>query len=282
MRIVSLFLNKQVIILVKPFTMNLPECITDDHIDGVVFEGRNKEYGAYVLRKNYVKDLVKSFLIAISGLAALFTLFSFMLQLASDKGLLQEELKRKRDEIIEIKDIFIPSEPKAPAEKKPEEVIKPATTKETTSTMPVLTEEPVKEEVHIPVTPENLPKGPATNGTDVGTSSLTGSVNPPPDTTLFPTIMPEFPGDVTQFIASNLKYPMQAKENGTEGTLFLSFVIDTDGYVSNIKPLRTLGDGCEDAAIKTVKKMPRWKPGRDNNGRAICVRCTLPIRFRLK
>jgi len=87
------------------------------------------------------------------------------------------------------------------------------------------------------------------------------------------------------FIYKNLKYPAIARENNISGTVTLQFVVDTDGSVIDIKSPRGLPGGCTDAAIKAVEKMnkmdEKWTPGKQN-GRAVKVLFTLPIKFELK
>ena len=92
--------------------------------------------------------------------------------------------------------------------------------------------------------------------------------------------MPEMEG-MAQFIANNLIYPQIAKENGTTGTVFLTFVVEKDGAISDVKILKGIGDGCEQEAMRVVKMMPKWKPGI-NHGNPVRVQCNLPVKFKLK
>ena len=78
----------------------------------------------------------------------------------------------------------------------------------------------------------------------------------------------------------NLHYPDSAKQLGISGTVYVSFLIDTKGKVSNIKVLKGIGGGCDEEAIRVVKKMPRWGAGRQA-GKAVNVQFTMPIRFSL-
>ncbi len=101
---------------------------------------------------------------------------------------------------------------------------------------------------------------------------------------LVPEIAPEFPGGVDALMAylgRNLNYPARARELEIQGRVYVSFVIEKDGKVSNIKLLRGIGGGCDEEAIRVVSEMPDWKPGRQN-GRPARVAYNLPVRFSLK
>lgn len=96
-------------------------------------------------------------------------------------------------------------------------------------------------------------------------------------------VMPEFPGGqkaLTGFITKNLKYPEQAVEEGIEGTVFVTFVVEKDGKISGVRVLRGIGGGCSEEALRVVKSMPNWTPGTQR-GLAVRVQYNLPIRFKL-
>ena len=97
--------------------------------------------------------------------------------------------------------------------------------------------------------------------------------------------MPSFPGGeekLFQFLADNLKYPPYARENNITGTVFLSFVVNEDGSITEVQVLRGISGGavCDAEAKRVVQAMPPWKPGKQN-GRAVPVRYNLPIKFKL-
>ncbi len=95
--------------------------------------------------------------------------------------------------------------------------------------------------------------------------------------------MPEFPGGQDarhKYIASALKYPDEAKKAGTTGTVYITFVVETDGSISDAKVLRGIGHGCDEAALEAVRNMPKWKPGMQR-GKAVRVQFNMPIRFAL-
>ena len=95
---------------------------------------------------------------------------------------------------------------------------------------------------------------------------------------------PEFPGGLdalSKFIADNIKYPQLAKENNITGKVFVSFVVEKDGRVGQVKILRDIGGGCGNEAVRVVKMMPRWKPGKQR-GKAVRTQFNLPVNFDLQ
>ena len=94
---------------------------------------------------------------------------------------------------------------------------------------------------------------------------------------------PEFPGGLSalsQHLASNIKYPQLAKENNITGKVFVSFVVEKDGSVGQVKILRDIGGGCGAEAVRVVKAMPKWKPGKQR-GKPVRTQFNLPVDFSL-
>lgn len=93
--------------------------------------------------------------------------------------------------------------------------------------------------------------------------------------------MPEFPGGeakMFKYIAENVEYPPLARENNIQGRVTVQFVVDENGKIIDAKILKGIGWGCDEAALKVVNSMPRWKPGKQRN-KAVRVRFVIPIRF---
>lgn len=96
--------------------------------------------------------------------------------------------------------------------------------------------------------------------------------------------MPSFPGGMNklmEYLQNNLRYPQLAKELNIQGRVFLTFVIEKDGSVTDIKLLRGIGGGCDEEAIRVVNNMPKWTPGSQRN-RPVRVQFNLPVNFRLE
>jgi protein TonB len=89
--------------------------------------------------------------------------------------------------------------------------------------------------------------------------------------------MPEFPGGAAkmmEFIQKNIQYPMTARENGIQGRVFVNFVIEPDGSITNVTAMRGIGGGCDEEAIRVVQSMPNWKPGKQ---RGVAVRTSFTV-----
>ena len=93
----------------------------------------------------------------------------------------------------------------------------------------------------------------------------------------------EFPGGMQElynYIKKSLVYPQQARETGTQGRVFVTFVVEKDGSLTDVKVLRDIGSGCGEEAIRVVKSMPKWKPAKQR-GKAVRMQFNLPISFTL-
>lgn len=96
--------------------------------------------------------------------------------------------------------------------------------------------------------------------------------------------MPAFPGGepaLYKYLAENIKYPQMAKESGIQGRVFVTFVVERDGSVTDVRVLRGIGGGCDEEAIRVVKNMPKWTPGKQR-GKSVRVQYNLPVKFTLQ
>lgn len=97
-------------------------------------------------------------------------------------------------------------------------------------------------------------------------------------------IMPQFYGGENarnQFIATNIVYPFAATEYGIQGTVFVTFIVEKDGSVTNVKVIRGIGGGCDEESVRIIKLMPNWIPAK-HAGKAVRFRFTMPIYYRLQ
>jgi protein TonB len=96
--------------------------------------------------------------------------------------------------------------------------------------------------------------------------------------------MPSFPGGDKariRFLNENIAYPTMARESGIQGRVYVTFVVERNGLVTDVKILRGIGGGCDEEAIRVVKAMPKWIPGKQR-GKPVRVQFTLPIKFTLQ
>lgn len=248
----------------------------------LVFEGRNKGYGAYIIRKMYVDRLNRAFMIAGISFVVLISL-PVISQLFSSG---EDETKIAQDVVVNLTE----PPPVDPAEPPPPPPPPPPPVQETVKFIPpVVVDKPIEEEQ--PPPQEKLSE------TTVATVTQEGDPNAdqlPPEVIVDPdegkifTIveeMPQFPGGgeaaLLKYLQNNIKYPAMARENGIEGIVYVTFVVDKDGKVKDPKLLRGKEGGLSEEAMRVVKSMPDWKPGKQN-GRAVAVQYNLPINFKLQ
>ena len=96
--------------------------------------------------------------------------------------------------------------------------------------------------------------------------------------------MPSFPGGtqaLINFMTKNVQYPAMARENDIQGKVYISFAVDAKGNITKATVKRGIGGGCDEEALRVVKSMPKWNPGKQRN-KPVSVWCTLPVNFGLK
>jgi len=95
--------------------------------------------------------------------------------------------------------------------------------------------------------------------------------------------MPTFPGGDkarNRFLAENIIYPEKATRYGIQGTVYISFIVNREGSVTDVKLLRGIGSGCDEEAVRVVKLLPKWNPGKQG-GKTVNVLFNMPIYFKL-
>jgi periplasmic protein TonB len=242
----------------------------------IVFEGRNKKYGAYELRKENPKTAVKSLVIG----TVIFSLLVSAPLIASflpDFGKGDESLDTK---IVTVK-LKAPEKPKdnlPPPPPPPPKVDQVKFVKPVVAKAEEVTEEPPKvEEIKDKKIGAETIKGDPDAELTV---EPVGNGPEPIDETIYSSagleVQPEFPGGIGNFykgIARNYVYPEGEEINGK---VVVSFVVEKDGSLTDIKVLRDLGYGTGAEAIRVLKKLPKWSPG-EQNGRKVRASYVLPI-----
>ena len=193
----------------------------------MVFEGRNKEYGAYRLRKNAGKR----------NLYSLITIFIAALAIWGGISLVKfVESRTKSVAQTSVAEISALNQPKKKAEVKRQQKVK--------------LEQPEKVVEVFDVVEQ----------------------------------MPSFPGGpsaLMEWLSNNVKYPVVAQENGVQGRVVVSFVVERDGSITDVKVVRGVDPSLDKEASRVVRAMPRWIPGKQN-GSAVRVKYNVPVAFRLQ
>ena len=253
----------------------------------LIFDGRNKSYGAYTLRREYPSTLKKSILGALLLFALLIgiPLLINYISLGSAKEYTKHVIislssiapqKVKLNEPVKVKPQK-PSGPKPPATK-----FTPLVIVEDNKVIDKLpSNESIKtntktETVIVPVSVGFIPSNPSVNNSVIPIVTEEKAVS-------FADEMPSFPGGdnaLMNYLKDRIKYTKIAWENGITGKVIISFIVGKDGEITDIKVRRSLGGGLDEVAVNAVKSMPPWKPGK-NKGNAIKVMYNLPLSFNL-
>ncbi|WP_304235342.1 energy transducer TonB [Jiulongibacter sediminis] len=270
-------------------------------LDDIIFEKRNKEYGAYFLRKNYSKYLKRAAIYGVgASLLILGGAWGFNTFIAPnlekdgievvdiDLSALEEEVDEEEPPPPppppeeeppppppEIKQVqFLPPEPKADEEVEIEE---PPPTLEEVEKAVISNEDVEGEEVVDVFTPPPPPPPAVTKPAGLGK---------PKEEEIFTAVeqQPEFPGGTSEmykYIGNNIKYPAAAQRANVSGRVFVKFVVEKDGSIGKIDVLKGIGFGCDEEAIRVIKSMPKWNPGRQN-GKNVRVWFTMPVFYQLE
>jgi protein TonB len=253
-----------------------------ENFNELVFENRHKEYGAYAIRKSYNENITLSLFLSLAFfgiivLAGILFTKNNLPPIDKSGNLLIV------DSLFSVPVDLTPEKLKDDEPKKKVEDYKPKSDDLNYKPVDTKTENTSKTNSDVVIVKDGTPEGKDTAQTKETHDVI--AVKKPEATNTEPKPwvdeMPDFADGISQYISNNLQYPRMAVENGTAGIVYLSFVVEKDGSVTNIKVLKGIGDGCEQEAMRVLKAMPKWKPGK-SHGEPQRVLFNLPVRFRLK
>ncbi|WP_199118946.1 energy transducer TonB [Pedobacter sp. ASV28] len=271
----------------------------------LVFANRNQQYGAYELRRQSSGMLLKAFLIVVP-VFVMFFVGPIIYAHFTKTAIIEIENKRIELDIAAPIHELKKEQPKAEQAKPQIEAPKaaPITQKVKTENFSAnikvvkdnltTTSPPTMEELQSAVIASTKQEGalvqgnataPVGNATVVGPGGNEGGVANGNGTEIYEArgvdVYPEFPGGMNawaKYIQRNLRYPSMAQDEGIQGKVFLSFVVEKDGSITDVKIIKGIGYGCDDEAIRVIKKSPRWKAGMQNN-LPVRVRYQMPISY---
>ena len=272
--------------------------LIDNSWTDLVFEGKNKEYGAYVLRRDTGKRNVKALVWVMIGIALIFAIAYANLAIQNamkqnatiDTDVELSKLAQKKEAKVESKEPV-----KVEVEQKVVEKVKSSvkfTAPEIKKDDEVKPEDEIKSQ-------DDLSK----TNTAIGTFDVKGNdeaegevlkakevvVDEKPkeeETKVFDVVeqMPSFPGgdaELMKYLSTHIKYPVVAEENGIQGRVIATFVVERDGSISDVKVIKSVDPSLDKEAIRVLKSMPKWIPGKQN-GSAVRVKYTVPVTFKLQ
>lgn len=251
-------------------------------MDEIVFERRNKLYGAYLLRKLYNKHVTRALLLAIIILLA-----GLAYPLVSSYYAQKRAKYIEKEATAEFISMDKPKEeapPPPPPPPPPEALVE-----KVKFVAPVVTTEEVVEDSDI-FNQDELNKNTVNEAVEAVAEEVAVAaqevIDIPEEAKQIFTVVeenPSFPGGETElnkFLKTNLVYPQTATENGIQGTVYVSFVVDSKGNVTDAKVLRGIGGGCDEEALRVIRLMPQWHPGKQN-GKTVRVLFNMPVYFKL-
>jgi len=254
----------------------------------LVFEGRNKEFGAYVHREESSnRHLEAMFVITVFVLGMIFLPKVIKSPLSEPTVIGQDgDVKitildqRQKQEQNQIKPVEVPPlKLKTSIIFTPPVISKAVDDNEVAKTQLELTQTPAA----ISIATVDGTK----DGIDIAVlkehNEILGEETSEKKPYVHAEVMPEFPGGQTalmKWLGDNIVYPTIAQEQGIQGRVTLRFVVKPDGSVDDVQVLKGLDPSCDKEALRVVKKMPKWIPGKQN-GNAVSVYYTLPVVFKL-
>jgi protein TonB len=269
--------------LISKFDLYNPEWLE------LVFNNRNKEYGAYELRRHYNRNMV----MAMGGTFSIVALL-FCAQLVFHSSHNAPPLPVEDHHVIQL--AHPPAThvdpPKPPAAEHPLPPQHPVATLRNPT--PVVAPDPIAQTPptvaqleHAVSGTETVAGTPASGGTPLPATAGTGDAPAPvvdPNAVHDPFGLDVMPAPVggeaawMKFLSRNLRYPEQAQADGVSGRVFMSFIVEKDGTLSNIKVERGAGNGFDEEATRVLKMAKAWKPGMQN-GQPVRVKYVIPINF---
>ena len=257
----------------------------------LIFEGRNKDYGAYKMRARAARRLNFSVVLVIVIAAVGFSIPRLITMVTPEKKEVMtevttlsqlEEPEVKQEEVQKVQ----PVAPPPPALKSSIKFTAPVIKKDEE----VADEDQMKSQEELTESKVTISIADV-QGTDEEGGVLVEDLKQvvteaPVEEEVFDMVeqAPQFPGGPAELMAwlgKNIRYPVLAQENGIQGRVICQFVVGSDGSVRDVKVMRGVDPSLDKEAIRVIQSMPKWIPGRQN-GKAVSVRYTLPVTFKLQ
>ena len=264
----------------------------------LVFDGRNKEYGAYVLRKETGMRNIKSMLLVFAVIIAIMAGVAAKVAIENafpKKVAIETDVELTK--LAEKKEVKV--EKKAPVKVEEQKVVEKVKSSVKFTPPVIKKDDEVKPEEELKSQEDLNKTNTAIGSFDVkGNDEAGGEVlkakeviaqpEPPKEeeTKVFDVVevMPTFPGGqqaLFEWLSKNIKYPVVAEENGIQGRVIVTFVVERDGSITDVRVAKSVDPSLDKEAVRVVKAMPHWIPGKQN-GSAVRVKFTVPVTFRLQ
>ena len=266
----------------------------------LVFEGKNEAYGAYAIRQNTSKRNLYAMLALIAGLVAIVAIF-LIVNVAQDAiaraaaehetevtlEQIEEEVEEEQDDeeiIYEVEELeqLVAEETVMNSEKFTTYEMEDDAPEQVTKTQ----DEVATSDVAIGAIDYDQGSNEAEHVLKVNEKVVDEVPPAVEETKVFDVVeqMPSFKGGdaaLMEWLSKNIKYPVIAEENGIQGRVVATFVVERDGSITDVKIVKSVDPSLDKEAIRVLKAMPKWIPGRQN-GQPVRVKYTVPVTFRLQ
>ena len=264
----------------------------------LVFDGRNKEYGAYVLRKETGMRNIKSMLLVFAVIIAIMAGVAAKVAIENafpKKVAIETDVELTK--LAEKKEVKV--EKKAPVKVEEQKVVEKVKSSVKFTPPVIKKDDEVKPEEELKSQEDLNKTNTAIGSFDVKGNDETGGevlkakeviAQPEPpkeeETKVFDVVevMPTFPGGqqaLFEWLSKNIKYPVVAEENGVQGRVIVTFVVERNGSITDVQVAKSVDPSLDKEAVRVVKAMPHWIPGKQN-GSAVRVKFTVPVTCRLQ
>lgn len=272
----------------------------------IVFDGRNKDFGAYELRTQTKSRHLRAFIFTIVGFIILVAL-GIAWALGAAYIAEQQAIKDKQEQELAALNAQNEEEAEEPEEEdnkrveeeKPEVLPEEVLNTQKATAIAIVEDSKVKEEIKTNDEKKDDDRAFGQTNFDQGTNDITVTrehkeevvveekkPEPPKKEEIFKAVeqMPQFPGGdaaLMKWLSSNIQYPAMAQENGVQGRVVVQFVVTKDGSIGEVKVVKSVDRDLDNEAKRLCKKLPKFVPGK-NNGQPVNVWYTLPISFKLQ
>jgi periplasmic protein TonB len=249
--------------------------------DDLLFRSRNKDYGAYQLRKKY-NSVVFTGIIIASFIVSLAVILPFVLRPHNDNVLFgsRSYVQVKMENLEPPKEeIYVPPSPPPPQSVHVEEIVR-YVPPEVVDSIPLIEKSQLSTDEYLNQTTKDKL---AYNGTGTGDDLMSGQDGTETDDPFFIVeVMPSFKGGgiekFREWVKNRTTYPQEAYKKKIRGTVYLTFIVEKDGSVSNVTVVKGVDPLLDDVAVKTISESPKWIPGLQR-GEPVRVRYSIPLSF---
>jgi protein TonB len=253
------------------------ETSDNENLDDLVFETRNKDYGAYPIRKEYPLNMISGLMITVFLVSLLIFVLYVLSELGHRGGIVPAAVST-----FELPTVLHPppmieifeARTSPPSQATFMEVTPEVTTKPVETASVELLEQ---------VTPKINQEQPMESRYTLPSVVVTPATSVP-TTCQIVEVSPVYEGgekEMAKFIKRNIRFPRSAKDSRTSGTVLVSFVVNHEGKVVDVKVINGLSRDCDREAARVIARMPGWKAGIQNH-QPVPVRMTLPIKFQVQ